>query len=69
VHLAQRSSGLHADLLDQDPPCDMERRKRVGLLSAAIQREHQLSGEAFTGRMRGYQLAQLARERRMPTSG
>ena len=49
--------------------CGLEGLQRVGLLPAAIQREHQLLRHPLTGRIRGHQLAQFADKRGVPASG
>src|SRR5919201_335613 len=62
VQPAELRAGLHADLIDQQPPRLAVRLQRLGLAPAPIQREHPLAAQALTQRMQGDQRLELRDE-------
>ena len=65
LELAKRRRWLDAELLDQLVSCQAVDAERLGLSGRPIQREHQLSPEAFTEWMFGDQSFKLSDELRM----
>ena len=66
VELAQRLGGLDAELLHESRAGGVEGRQRVGLSSAAIQREHLQLDEALLEGMRDDQRFQLPQQLAVP---
>ncbi len=69
VQLAQLLARLDAELADEHRSCATIGLEGLGLSPAAIQREHELRGEALARGMCGHQALELADERRVLSGG
>ncbi len=66
LELAQLGPGLYADVFDEPPARVLESLQRLGLPTAAVESEHELTGELLAGRVVGDQLPQLAHQIGVP---
>ena len=69
LQLAQLRSRLDAELADEPLARVLERVERLGLAAAAVEREHQLGGEALVRRVLRHQPAQLPDDLGVPPGG
>ncbi len=60
MELLQRRTGIHAELLAEDPPSPVERQQGVSLPARPIQGEHEQGPEPLPKREPGDQRLQLA---------
>ena len=69
LQVAQLRARLDAELADEPLARVLVGVERLGLAAAAVEREHQLGGEALVRRVLGHQPAQLADDLGVPAGG
>src|SRR5207244_1760102 len=65
LQLLERGTRLDPQLVDEVPPRRLVRLQRLRLPAGAVEREHQLAAQAFSERMPGDQLLELADDLRV----